>query len=401
MLSRRSSKNINCRRQQLRQRQQNRLARFERLEDRRLLTTYTGTGGAIADNSTTDFTNIVPDSVVIGDVNVTLDITHKRGQDLDVFLVAPDGTRVELFTDVGGNGDNFSGTTLDDAASGSIAAGAALFAGSYRPEGSLNEFDGKDSQGVWKLEVTDDKRRESGTLNSWSIEVTSAGPPTISIDDVTITEGDTAIQFIDVFVTPESGGLRNSRGIEYGPDGNLYVSGQNDFTEPVRVGFVNRYDGETGAFIDVFSSGPLMTGAKDVEFGPDGNLYVTNNVESEVFRIDATTGAFEVFVPTGSGGLDTPRQLIFGPDGNADGTEDLYVVSAKTDSILRYDGMTGTFLGAFVTAGSGGLNEPTAITFGPDGSFYVASGAHEDFFNSILRYDASGNFRVQALTFGA
>ena len=189
MLSRLSSVFIHNRRKRLRRRQQNRFARFERLEDRRLLTAYDGSGGVIADNSTTNFTNDVPDSVSIGDVNVTLDVSHKRDQDLDVYLVAPDGTRVELFSDVGSNGDHFSGTTLDDEASGSVIDGSAPFSGTYRPEGSLSSFDGKDSAGVWTLEVTDDKKREAGTLNSWSLDITPQVPPTISYPDFSDTTG--------------------------------------------------------------------------------------------------------------------------------------------------------------------------------------------------------------------
>ncbi len=37
---------------------------------------------------------------------------------------------------------------------------------------------------------------------------------------------------------------------------------------------------------------------------------------------------------------------------------ELLVSSEATDQVLRYDGTTGAFLGAFVTAGSGGLDSP-------------------------------------------
>ena len=84
------------------------------------LTTYSSTDApkTITDNGTVTSTLTIPDSLTIDDVNVELDITHSSDQDLDVFLIAPDGTRVELFTDVGGNGNDFSGTKLDDEAHG-------------------------------------------------------------------------------------------------------------------------------------------------------------------------------------------------------------------------------------------------------------------------------------------
>lgn len=220
------------------------------------------------------------------------------------------------------------------------------------------------------------------------------GPPEISISDVMATEGGKQFRLIDELIAPGSGGLMNARGIEVGPDGHLYLGVNSDPSDPVQTGVVLSFDSESGAFRGVFASHSSMKGAKDVEFGPDGSLYVTDNRSNSIFRFDGSTGAFiDVFVPNDSGGLDTPRQLIFGPDGNGDGIDELYVASAKTDSILRYDGSTGSFLGAFVTAGDGGLNEPTAITFGPDGSLYVASGAHQDYYNSILRYDGTtGDF---------
>jgi hypothetical protein len=41
------------------------------------------------------------------------------------------------------------------------------------------------------------------------------------------------------------------------------------------------------------------------------------------------------------------------------------VVSFNSNQVLRYNGQTGAFLGVFVTAGSGGLDGPTALLFRP------------------------------------
>ena len=80
----------------------------------------------------------VPDSFSIYDVDVVLNINHPWDTDLDVYLMAPDGTKVELFTDVGRSGDNFTETQLDDEASTSITAASAPFTGNLKPEGSLS-----------------------------------------------------------------------------------------------------------------------------------------------------------------------------------------------------------------------------------------------------------------------
>lgn len=107
----------------------------------------------------------------IDDLNVRLSIDHTWVEDLDVFLTSPSGTRVELFTDVGGSGQNFTNTTLDDSATKSITAGTAPFSGSFRPEGSLADFNGENPNGVWTLQVTDDNGSDVGTLVSWSITI--------------------------------------------------------------------------------------------------------------------------------------------------------------------------------------------------------------------------------------
>jgi subtilisin-like proprotein convertase family protein len=124
---------------------------------------------AIPDAGTVTSTLEITEAGTIIDLDVKLDITHTKDRDLDVYLIAPDGTRVELFTDVGGLGDNFSNTILDDEASVAITDGSAPFDGSYQPEGILGDFDSNSVTGIWTLEVKDDLATNSGTLNSWSL----------------------------------------------------------------------------------------------------------------------------------------------------------------------------------------------------------------------------------------
>jgi DNA-binding beta-propeller fold protein YncE len=61
--------------------------------------------------------------------------------------------------------------------------------------------------------------------------------------------------------------------------------------------------------------------------------------------------------------------------------QDLLVTSFNTNSVKRYDGATGAYLGEFVSAG--GL-DPRAVTFGPDGNLYVGSANP-----NIKRYDGT------------
>jgi DNA-binding beta-propeller fold protein YncE len=194
--------------------------------------------------------------------------------------------------------------------------------------------------------------------------------------------------FVDTFVPKHSGGMNQPWGVLFGPhDGDLYVS-TGEFGGPGQVKGVLRYDGTTGAFIDNFAVGGNLASPRGIIFGPDGNLYVADRkyigqdwqLEGRVARFDGTTGAYlGEFVPLGSGGLSIPTQLVFGPSVEDAGRLDLYVVSTGTNSVLRYDGTTGNFLGEFVASGNGGLEGPVTMTFGPDGDLYVA-----DFYSTDL-----------------
>jgi hypothetical protein len=115
-------------------------------------------------------------------------------------------------------------------------------------------------------------------------------------------------------------------------------------------------------------------------FGPDGHLYVAS-IWDNVGRFNVSTGELiDEFVTTGSGGLDFAWDLVFGTDGNGDGIPELLVSSFRTGDVLRYDGATGTFIDEFVAVGEGGLDGANAMTFGPDGSFYVTGN------NGVLRF---------------
>ncbi|MDA1232904.1 MAG: proprotein convertase P-domain-containing protein, partial [Planctomycetota bacterium] len=98
------------------------------------------------------------------DVKVTLNLKHTWLADLDIFLISPQGTRVELVTDLNSNEPFMTNTTFDDGALGSILAGSSPFTGKFRPEGSLQALNGENPSGLWTLEITDDNRQDFGTL---------------------------------------------------------------------------------------------------------------------------------------------------------------------------------------------------------------------------------------------
>jgi WD40 repeat protein len=135
------------------------------------------------------------------------------------------------------------------------------------------------------------------------------------------------------------------------------------------------------------------------------DLLVCSFYDDSVIRYDGTTGAFRgAFVSQRFGGLHGPHGLAIGLDGN------VLVDDGVDSSVLRYDQTTGAFLGNFVQPGSGGLFGASAIVYGPDGNLYVSSGET----HSIKRYqgttgvflgdfvppDSGGLHRPHGLTFG-
>ena len=143
---------------------------------------YTGVNtnksiGPDADDVTTSGINYTHD-FIITDIDVTINIDHTNDSDLDIYIISPTGERVELSTDNGGTGDNYIDTVFDDDATDLITAGSAPFTSTYKPEGSLADFNGLIASGIWTLEITDDENSNSGILNGWSINIcgtTAAG----------------------------------------------------------------------------------------------------------------------------------------------------------------------------------------------------------------------------------
>lgn len=140
--------------------------------------TFTGTGDTIPDDgSSIDFTiNITGlpstlDTVTFGIETVCIDINHTYDSDLDVSLIAPDGTQIMLTTGNGGSGQNYTSTCFNQSASIPITQGSPPFTGTFRPQGQLGIVNnGQNPNGAWKLHIFDTYPfADYGIVNSWSI----------------------------------------------------------------------------------------------------------------------------------------------------------------------------------------------------------------------------------------
>lgn len=127
----------------------------------------------------------IPQDVIIKDVNVMTDISHRPNQ-LYTRISHPDGTAVVLYntpaskggtTGKCGNQTSQLLATFDDAGQVfSCAIADVTTTTKIKPAGSLASFNGKHSNGTWKFRIADvdtmnPSSANSGTLNSFSIEI--------------------------------------------------------------------------------------------------------------------------------------------------------------------------------------------------------------------------------------
>jgi len=120
----------------------------------------------------------------VKDVNLVLDITHPRVNDLFAKLIGP-GPSYEIvipfyFTPV--HASNFHHMILDDDAKISLNDSRHPIIGKYRPLAPLHVFNGEPLTGEWLLIVNDYSENDSvGVLNSWNLEIVSeAGIPPVA-----------------------------------------------------------------------------------------------------------------------------------------------------------------------------------------------------------------------------
>jgi DNA-binding beta-propeller fold protein YncE len=162
---------------------------------------------------------------------------------------------------------------------------------------------------------------------------------------------DPASGAVSAFVSSGSGGLFAPRSLGFGPNGHLFVSSAS--------GEVLEYDGASGAFVGAFVAASGNGGGPIDPYGfsfSGGALYVTSFFTDSVTKYHATTGAYlATLVASGSGGLDGPTALAFGPN------NDVFVASQNDDTVRRYHAATGAFLGTWVAAGAHGLDAPVDV----------------------------------------
>src|SRR5262249_55984487 len=129
---------------------------------------------------------VVDRDITIANLTVSLTATYPNTADLTIQLKGPDGTTVNLFNQRG-NGANMKATLFDDSASTPISSGSAPFAGTYRPEGALSAFKGKNAHGTWQLLISNRPGVDHGRLNLFTLNIADTpGSGGASVEIVTV-----------------------------------------------------------------------------------------------------------------------------------------------------------------------------------------------------------------------
>ncbi|WP_323788192.1 proprotein convertase P-domain-containing protein [Psychroserpens sp.] len=139
--------------------------------------TFNGTTGSIDDNNCPTTNDFTATAAGIGNLGVSkvldeivLNIDHTYTGDLEISIVAPNGTTVVLLSDSnGGSGNNYTNTSFSPDATNSITAGSPPFTGDFLPEGNFSDLDGLAADGNWTLKVCDNAGQDIGSVLSWSI----------------------------------------------------------------------------------------------------------------------------------------------------------------------------------------------------------------------------------------
>ena len=268
----------------------------------------------------------VPDGGSILDLNVVLHLTHTFMDDLVVTLTSPDGTVIELFSNIGAGGDaNGGAIVIDDEAAQNILSAGAPFNGTWRPEVDLlSLLDGNDAAGDWILTITDTGGLDVGTLISWQLEITTGSgsasqPVAIDEDDLTgpLSIGNNDVQAGDDLPVNGSPSVTGTLAFSVGAD------------EPADITFVAMHGQQvTGTHSDN-STGQIASQGRPLYYFYDGathTLYATwvlpadfgtgdpaNNAAFGVHITNPTTGAYTFtlldqldHLPNGGGSEEPP-----------------------------------------------------------------------------------------------
>ena len=131
-------------------------------------TDFSNASIASTPNSTASVPIQVTGGLVIGDINVTLDITHTYIQDMTYYLEGPASIGspvVILFEEPCGNNDDINCTLDDSGVQFICSTSVPAITGTVKPEEPLSSLNGLNADGTWILWVEDPYNGDGGSIN--------------------------------------------------------------------------------------------------------------------------------------------------------------------------------------------------------------------------------------------
>ncbi len=121
----------------------------------------------------------------------------------------------------------------------------------------------------------------------------------------------------------------------------------------------------TGKLTALGFLGASLFASSWVQSARAGDILVADCLGHKVNRVDENGNFVSQFVPVNGGGLAFPHNMIWGPDRNNDGREDVYIMGLQSQAVHLYDGITGDPIDGGVFA-TGLMNTAVDLDFGPD-----------------------------------
>jgi len=364
----------------------------------------------ISDLGTTTDTINIGSGVDIDHVEVTLNLSHTAPVDLVITLISPDGTESQLVVQPGLIPG--TDTTPNDGAAGEEGV----------PSSNINftltstEFWGETGEGTWTLRVEDTLSGDSGTLNSWNLELWGdalSDDTTYFFTDeyATFAPGDASRRTIDDADGTNAinaSAVTSNLVLDLSPGNGTNIAGVS-LTLAAGTIIHNAYAGDGNDTIIGNAYDNVMFGGRgnDDLDGGVGNDTVKYLSDSDQFTFTIISGTEIQVAYTGATGIDEGTDMVTGVEyyvfGDATLTEAQVIILAGgavgpeftsgTTATFAENG-TGTVYDADATV-DGGSPATYAITGGADAALFSINTATGE-----VTFDASPDFESPADTGG-
>lgn len=109
--------------------------------------------------------------------------------------------------------------------------------------------------------------------------------------------------------------------------------------------------------------------------------YASNRAVNSVNKYDESGVFIEEIISENAGGLSSPQDIVFHPDGS------MLVASSGSNSILKFDRNTGDFIEVW---NQDPVTKPTKMSIGPDNLLYVTQWGQTQVTSRILKFNLDG-----------